>query len=163
MLSEYIGIIGAVAGSVSTLIVVESIRHIGGVKFFLRDIRFKYRLNSSFSNSLYEEVKQPFRLGYDLDIYNCGSIPRLAHDFSLAFYKGGSLVLKANPKCDKNAFNVNPRELVSVSQVFDMDDLDNTLVGITKIVLSYKTSKRRNRKFVLYHGNPLYPDTGKKA
>ncbi|MDD4844814.1 MAG: hypothetical protein PHU31_10895 [Anaerotignum sp.] len=163
MLSEYIGIIGAVAGSVSTLIVVECIRHMGGVKFFLRDIRFKYRLNSSFNNSLYEEVKQPFRLGYDLDIYNCGSIPRLTHDFSLGFYKGSSLVLKASPKCDRNAINVNPRELVSVSQVFDMDDIDNTLVGITKIVLNYKTSKRRIRKFVIYEGQPLYPDATKKA
>lgn len=163
MLSDYIGIIGAVAGSVSTLLVMEAIRHMGGIKFFLRDIRFKYRLNSSFSNSLYEDIKQPFRLGYDLDIYNCGNIPKLAHDFTLAFYKGSSMVLQANPKSDKSAFNVNPREIISVSQVFDMDDIENTLVGITKIVLKYKTTKRRTHKFVLYQGQPLYPDTGKKG
>lgn len=120
-------------------------------------------MNSNFKNSLYEEVKQPFRLGYDLDIYNSGNIPNILHDFTLAFYKGSTLVLEDHPKSDGNVFNVNPRQIISISQIFDMDDMDNALVGITKIVLKYKTSKRRARKFVLYEGQPLYPDTGKKV
>lgn len=163
MFNEYIGIIGAVAGSISTLLVMEGIHRIGGIKVFPREVRIKYHMNSNFKNSLYEEVKQPFRLGYDLDIYNSGNIPNILHDFSLLFYKGSTLVLEDRPKSDGSVLNVNPRQIISVTQVFDMDDFNNALVGITKIVLKYKTSKRRTRKFVLYEGQPLYPDTGKKV
>lgn len=163
MFSDYIGIIGAVAGSVSTLLVVEGIHRIGRIRIFLNEIRIKYYMNSNFKNSLYEDVKQPFRLGYDLDIYNSGNMPNILHNFSLAFYKGNTLVLEDRPKCDGTVLNINPRQVISVSQIFDTDDIDNSLVGTTKIVLKYKTSKRRLRKFVLYEGQPLYPDTGKKS
>lgn len=162
MLNDYIGIIGAVAGSVSTLLAMEGIHRLGGVKVYPREVRIKYHMNSSFKNSMYEEVKQPFRLGYDLDIFNSANIPNVLHGFSLAFYKGNTLVLEDGPKCDGSVLNVNPRQIVPVTQVFDMDDLDDVLVGITKIVLKYRTSKRGTRKFVLYDGQPLYPDTGKK-
>ncbi|WMI82187.1 hypothetical protein [Anaerotignum sp. MB30-C6] len=161
MLSDYIGIIGAVAGSVSTFLVMEGVHRLGGIRIFLREVRIKYHMNSSFKNSMYEEVKQPFRLGYDLEVYNSGNIPNILHDFSLVFYKGNSVVLEDRPKCDRNVFNVNPRQIIDISQVFDMDDLDDTLVGTTKIVLKYRTLKRRYRKFVLYEGQPIFPDTGK--
>ncbi len=123
MLSEYIGIIGAVAGSVSTLFVAECIRHIGSVKVFPTDVRIKYHLNSNFNNLVYED----------------------------------------RPKCDRHILSIPPKGIHSITQVYDMDDIDNVLVGVTKIVLKYKTLKMRYRKFVLYEGPALYPDTGKKA
>ncbi|MDD3394193.1 MAG: hypothetical protein EOM28_04845 [Clostridia bacterium] len=163
MLSEYIGIIGAVAGSVSTLLATEGIRHLGSIKVFPSEVRIKYNMNSNFKNSIYEDVKQPFRLGYDLDVYNCCNMPQILHDFTLSFYKGTTLVLEDHPKSDKKLYSVNSKGIISITQVYDMDDFDNLLVGTTKIVLKYKTSKRRSRKFVLYEGQPLYPDTGKKV
>lgn len=163
MLSEYIGIIGAVAGSVSTLFVAECIRHIGSVKVFPTDVRIKYHLNSNFNNSIYEEVKQPFRLGYDLEIYNSSNVPQIVHEFKLAFYKGNNLVYEDRPKCDRHILSIPPKGIHSITQVYDMDDIDNVLVGVSKIILKYRTLKMRYRKFVLYEGPSLYPDTGKKA
>ena len=162
MLNAYIGIIGAVAGSVSTLIVTECIRHIGSVKVYPSDIRIKYHMNSNFNNSIYEEVKQPFRLGYDLEIYNSSSVPQMLHDFKLAFYKNGSFIYEDHPKSDGRMLSVGPKGILSLTQVYDVDDINNALVGITKIILKYKTSGSRTRKFVLYEGQPLYPDTNKK-
>ncbi len=162
MLSEYIGIIGAVAGSVSTLVVTECIRHFGSVKIFPSDIRIKYHMNSNFNNSIYEEVKQPFRLGYDLEIYNSSSVPQILHEFKLVFYKGSTHVHEDRPKSDGHILSIGPKGILSLTQVYDIDDANNILVGITKIILKYKTSGLRSRKFVLYDGRPLYPDTGKK-
>ncbi|MFV0314761.1 MAG: hypothetical protein ACK5I7_06610 [Anaerotignum sp.] len=161
MLDDFIGIFGAIAGSISTFLIVEGVHRLGGLQFFSHEVRIKYHLNSSFNNSLYEEVKQPFRLAYDLEVYNSGNIPNILHDFSLVFYKGNSISLEDRPKSDKKIYNIHPREIISINQIFEMDDLENDLVGITKIVLKYKTSKRKYQKYVIYEGQPILPDPGK--
>lgn len=163
MLNEYIGIIGAVAGavagSVSTLLASEGIRRIGRLKFYLKNIRIRYILNQNFENKLYETERQPFRLGYDLEIYNSGNIPRIVHDFRLVFYKRGAIVFENPPKCDTPALSIHPREIISISQMFDLDDRDDLLVGVNKIILKYRTGKNRYKKYVIYEGQPIMPET----
>ncbi|MPN01297.1 hypothetical protein SDC9_148506 [bioreactor metagenome] len=98
-----------------------------------------------------------------MEIYNSSNVPQIVHEFKLAFYKGNNLVYEDRPKCDRHILSIPSKGIHSITQVYDMDDIDNVLVGVTKIVLKYKTLKMRYRKFVLYEGPALYPDTGKKA
>lgn len=169
--NQYVGIIGTVIGSVSTLITSEIIKHFGRTKIFLRKLLIKTDTYGNVGCMCGDKTADDlYGLGLkcDLEFYNGSNIPKMFHNFYINFYINNRLVKKVAPNDEDTrvsnshgsridgikAFSIKAKEVYVLR--LSMYLLDNEgiqeLDNVDKIVLEYNNSSNRKKTFTIYRG-----------
>lgn len=165
LLKEYEGIIGAVFGSVTTLITTDFLRKKGKCKIYLVFFEGKYKTYNDVG--CYKENDSDF-YSYEIhckyQVYNGSDIPKIMRDFKVSFIKDTQEVYSVIPKDKTTArisnkaynieemeiFNISPKEIRVIEQSVYVSEKDLDLIeATTKIELSYYDEKETKRKFNL--------------
>lgn len=168
-INEFEGIIGAVLGSVSTLIVTDFIKRRGKLNIFVFNREYSFDTYGSVrcsqqgkeDNDLYG-----FSLKYKLHIYNSSDIPRIMRDFQIIIYLDNRIIHRLIPKDETTRVykthyftvdeagivNINSREAIELEQSIYIHEEDMQTTQFNKIDLCYINDKNNMITVNLYNG-----------
>lgn len=167
LLLEFEGIVGAVLGSVATLIATELLKSRGKVKLYLKEFQGIYQTYGDVGAGQRGKTDNDFygyNLKYTFQIYNGTDLPRIMRDFKVDFYKGDKIVYSDVPKNEETRrysqhfsnvdemeiSNIYPREIqiLKHSIYISSENLDK-IEGATKIEMIFYNEKDKKRSLLL--------------
>lgn len=170
IVKEFEGIIGAVLGSVATLIATDYLSKKGKLKIYLmkyEGIYETYKDVGCYSGEEKELQLYHFRLNYKLQVYNKSDTPKIMRDFKILFIRDKKVLYYLVPDDEATrrfsahtymvdemeVSNVMPREIQVLEQSGYISEEElGKIEGATKIELVYFDEKDRKRRVVLYKG-----------
>ena len=98
LIIELQGIVGALLGVISTLVVTEIVKNKGKIKFYLQKSDFKMYMTDSYGGqtetNLYDDVESS-TIAIEMDIFNSSYTPRPLREIRVKFYDSeGKLLLE---------------------------------------------------------------------
>lgn len=166
---EFEGIIGAILGSVVTLIITDILQNQGKIKQYLMSYEAKV--------DTYEDVGCSQRgkegddiygygIKYEFQIYNGYKFPKIMRKFNIEFYKDKKLVMSIIPKDESNRrfscgtsrvedveiANIQSYEITSYihsAYIVNWEENFKKLNGVNRIALVYYDEKEKKHTIVL--------------
>lgn len=172
ILLEFEGIIGAVLGSVATLIVTHLLAHSGNLKSYVVDKKLDFITFFEQNNRMPKDSRDTLErvsLHYRLQIYNKSDVYKIMRDFKVDFYKNKEAVFSIVPKDESTrkrsqyttwvdemeVANIPANEIVIFKHSLDIWEgkKEFTLLdGVTEIKLSFFDEKDKRRHILLHAG-----------
>ena len=170
LVKDFEGVIGAILGSVSTLIVTDFLRKKGILKIYQMKYEGKYETYKDvgcFSGAENDLNFYHFRFNYKLQIYNKSDTPKIMRDFKVVFIKDKKIVYSFVPNdettrsYDSHTYRVDEMEVSNIIpreiQVLDQsgyvsEEYIDLIEGSTKIELLYFDEKDKKRRVLLHKG-----------
>lgn len=124
VIKDFEGIIGAVLGFVSTLIVTDILRKKGILKIYLMEYEGIYYTNDKGEIRPMEDEKDIimfFSLKYKIQVYNRSDTPKIMRNFKVTFVKDKKMVYSLVPK------NETTRVYTSYSSKVDEMEVSNII------------------------------------
>lgn len=171
ILSEYDGIIGAVLGTVATLITTDWLQNKGKLNIFVLNWTAKYETyydagcsaSGKKDNDLYDYLNK-----FELEIYNSSSLPKIMRSVKIEYYNNNKIKYVSNidnedtrrliANCilhtdELEVINFMPKEVIKLKLSADIGEnkLDE-IEGCNKVLFSYIDEKNKKRSIVLYKG-----------
>jgi hypothetical protein len=167
ILNSFQGIIGAILGSVTTLVVTDILKKKGHLKSYLISYDDNFQSFQDVCCSLdgkKEEDIYAYHAGYTIQIYNKSDTPKIMRDFKLIFKENKKERHSLIPHDEETrsysrpfsypekmeVVNIAPKEIQVLKQsicvIYDMLD---RIEGANKVELQYKDEKDRKRKIAL--------------
>ena len=170
IIKEFEGIVGAILGSITTLIVSDMLKRKGKLKTYLVEWKGKYETFGDVGCSLKGKESSDFydyNFSYTLQLYNKSDTPKIMRNFKIKFYKGKDEVFSYVPDnedtrrysshaywIDKmEVLNVNPKEIEVLKQSghINYEELDS-IEESSKVELTYYDERDKRRTVILYKG-----------
>nr|WP_308545312.1 hypothetical protein [uncultured Lachnoclostridium sp.] len=170
IMKDFEGIIGAILGSVSTLIVTDFLRKKGILKTYLMKYVGIYYTNAMGEIRPIEDEKDKIMylsLKYKIQVYNRSDTTKIMRNFKVVFIKDKKIVYSFVPNNEATRVfstysykieemevsNVIPREIQVLDQSgYVSDEYIDLVEGSNKIELHYYDEKDRKRRVLLYKG-----------
>ncbi|MBR0599023.1 hypothetical protein [Sinanaerobacter chloroacetimidivorans] len=167
-IQEFEGIIGAVLGSVSTLIVTDFLRHRGKLNVYIVNKEYNfdtYKSVGCYSNGSEDNDLYGFRLKYTLQVYNSFDVPQIMRNFQIRFYTNDKLIVQEIPRDETTkvyaahsihvnevgVVNINSREAVQLEQSIYLNVEEFQTDHFNKIDLCYLNDKNKLMTIRLYN------------
>jgi len=162
------GILGAVLGSSTTLIVSDILKRKGELKLYLIKWEGCYKTYGDIGCSLLGKEDSDFyfySFSYTLQVYNKSDVPKIMKDFKIKFYKEKEEVYSFIPNNDyterygagstmvdkMEVANIKPKEIQVLKQSGYVNENDLDIIeGTSKIKLTYYDEKDKERTILLY-------------
>ncbi len=177
IIKEFEGIIGALLGTISTLIVTEIIRKVGKFKHYLLEYNSKidtYGDVGCYFSGKDKDNYYGYSIKYKFQVYNGYEEPQIMRDFKLKFFKNKKEIFFLVPRDettkhlsdagyridDVDIFNLKPKEIHSFHQsvyILESKEEINMLDGVTKVELSYLDNRDRIHKLLLSQEKIVIP------
>lgn len=172
VLKDYSGIIGAVLGSTSTLVITNIFKKIGKLKLYLMNFEGKYvYFDKSFGGATFEKTENSeidfYDLKFSIDIYNSSEAPKIMRDINLCIFEKKKMLYKESIKDEDtrrfsqigsfakniNICNIQGNESISLNLGIHIPkqiaiNLKNELV----FKFSYRDEKNKINFFKLFNG-----------
>ncbi|EMG25907.1 hypothetical protein K7G42_06055 [Streptococcus parauberis] len=167
LLIEFEGIIGAILGSVATLITTELLKSRGKIRLYLRDfigVYQTYRDVGAGRSGKTDDDFYGYKMKYSFEVYNGTDLSRIMRGFRVVFYNGDKAVFSEIPKNEETRrysqhfssidemeiLNIYPREIqvLKHSLYISEEDLDK-IEDSTKIVMTYYNEKDKQKSLIL--------------
>ncbi len=103
VLKDYSGIIGAVLGSTSTLVITNIFKKCGKLKLYLMNFEGEYvYYDKTFGGTTYQKTDKSkidlYNLKFSIDIYNSSEEPKIMRDIKLCIFQKKKLLYKESIK-----------------------------------------------------------------
>ena len=175
ILKDFEGIIGAVLGSVATLVTTYFLQHRGKLKNYSIEYNAKFQtfkdVGCGMKGKMDEDI-YGYSIRYRFKIYNGYDYPRVARKFLLNFYRNNKLVFSKVPKDestrvyshhisraeDSELSNIPSHEIMGFDQSVYMlysDECFTKLDGITRVELSYLDENDKKRT-IIFSKDPIF-------
>jgi hypothetical protein len=170
IIKDFEGVIGAVLGSVSTLIVNDILKKKGILKIYLMKFEGIYytidkgvirQAKGEEDNILY------YSFNYKIQVYNRSETPKIMRDFKVIFIKDKKIVYSVVPADestrrvtetryhadDMDVYNIMPKtiQVLEQSGLVNEEEFDK-VEGLTKIELNYYDEMDKKRRVLLHKG-----------
>ena len=167
VLNEFQGIIGAILGSVITMIVTDVLKKRGRLKIYLISYEDKFQTFKDVGCSTGNKRDEDFygySIKYTIQVYNKSDTPKIMRDFKLVFIKKTKEIYTIVPSDEETRrysshstqidtmeiSNIAPKEIQSLNQsTYIMNDMLDRLENTDKVELHYRDEKSKKRKIIL--------------
>lgn len=167
LMLEFEGIIGAILGSVTTLIATELLKSRGKLKLYLKDFVGVFQTYGDVGCGKLDKTDDDFygfKLKYSFQVYNGTGLPRIMKDFKIVFYKGNKIVYSEVPDNEQTrenkqyystidemeVFNIYPREIQVLKHSMYIHENDLIKIeGATKVEMIYFDEKGKKKSLLL--------------
>ncbi|WP_252216107.1 hypothetical protein [Clostridium sp. VAP41] len=160
-ISKFEGIIGAILGTVATLITTQLLKGLGKIKFYFYDFDIEYYgENEHGITAIIEDISKAEECNYKfrLQLYNSSEIIKVLKDFQIEFIlENKSIFNKPNNEneiikheiyCkykDFNAINIQPKQLIEINMSGGIKH--ENMIEFSKVKKVYFIAKNhKNRK-----------------
>lgn len=151
---ELEGVIGAVLGTVSTLIVTELLKNKGKLNCYINDWEAKFDTYGDVGCSMMGKTDDDlygYGFSFELQIYNSCDVKRILRNITITFHKNGKEKLSIIPydestrrrtqissKADKiKIVNIIPKEIIEIKlsgwiieeDLYKLDNIDSIYIG----------------------------------
>lgn len=172
-IKEFEGIIGAILGSVATLIVTDILKRKGKLKIYLINSNGDYHyyenvLRGSTTKKTKNSVIDYFKYDFTIDIYNSSELPKIMREIKVNVYKNKELLKEIEVKDEStrrltsarcvtvdnlNLYNISAKESVSFDLSVDLpSDIAEKLKDGLILKMCYKDEKNKSKYFELFNG-----------
>lgn len=182
ILKDFEGIIGAVLGSVATLVTTYCLQHRGKLKNYSIEYIARFQTFKDVGCGMKGKEDKDiygYSIRYRFEIYNGYDYPRVVRKFLLDFYRNKKLVFSEVPKDELTRIynhhishaenselaNIPSHEIMAFDQsVYLMysDESFNKLDGITRVELSYLDENDKKRTIIISEDPIIIPKVKKK-
>lgn len=173
IIKEFEGIIGAILGSVATLIATDFLKQKGKLKIYLMDFKGQYWYNSKEKHYGPTTSKKDgttidsFRFEFIIDIYNSSELPKIMRDLKICIFQRKKLIKEIDvndedtrrtvSRCitvDKTTiFNFNGKESYNIKLSAEIpEDVAFMLKNGLIIKLKYKNEKNKDKYVKIFDG-----------
>lgn len=171
LVKDFEGVIGAILGSVSTLIVTDILRRRGKLKSYIMKYEGVFYTNDSAGDIRPIENENDkiinYSFEYKIQVYNRSDTTKIMRDFKVVFIKDKKIVYSFVPRNEATRIyssysykvdemevsNVMPREIQVLDQSgYVSGELIDRIEGSTKVELHYYDEKDKKRRVLLYKG-----------
>ena len=169
MIMEFEGIIGAIIGSVVTLIITDILQNRGKIKHYLMNYEAKadtYEDVGCLQSGKAGKDIYGYSIRYEFQIYNGYNFPKIMRKFSVEFYKDKSLVMSIIPSDESTRRFFSGASRVEIMQIANIQSHEifsykhsvyvgnwegefKKLNGINKIALVYYDEKEKKHTIIL--------------
>ena len=167
VLNEFQGIIGAILGTVATLIVTDILKKKGKLKIYISKYNAKYdsyKNAGCFSDGDEKTRLYSFSMKYTIQVYNQSDSQKIMRDFHLVFKEDRQEIYSIVPKDevtrrysshissidDMEISNISPREIQVLDHSFYFLEKEmHNIEGANLVELQYKDEKNKKRKFAI--------------
>ena len=183
-IKEFEGIIGAVLGTVATLITTNILKGLGKLNVYVMNStgKFNYNVNGFIQKD--RESKEDKLCGYDhklvLNLYNSSDSPKFLRDLKLNVFNEKEFLFAIDMQ-DENTrrfsagiskadnakiYNIEPRIAIELSLSFYLTEKDYRKINNNKkvrFVISYINNKNKIKKFDIFNDYLKEPKIKKKT
>lgn len=159
-ISKFEGMLGAILGSVTTLIVTELIKSLGRIKFYFYDYQIKYygENESGFISTINDANKAQYCIyKIRMQLYNSSEVIKPLKDFQIQFLSDDKIIY-SKPTNDNetikhevyyeykdfNLINVLPKHLIEINLSGKIDEED--MIYFSKVKKIYFVAKDHKNK-----------------
>lgn len=169
IIKEFNGIIGAVVGSVTTLIVTKLLKSTGKIHLYLKDWDVKNTIKNEFRERTYIKTTslevESLYIKFKMDIYNSSEIPKIMRNIKIGFYDNKkelfSVILNDKDNeitreyfsfsQESTIINIEAKKCIVKEFNFNIDD--KTIIDLLKntntIYFMYTNEKNKNKKVLI--------------
>jgi hypothetical protein len=170
IVKDFEGVIGAILGSVSTLIVTDILRKKGKLKIYLMKYEGIYYSNDSGVVRQAKGVEDSilyYSFSHKIQVYNKSEIPKIMRDFKVIFLKDKEIVYSLVPNDEATrrisgpihhvdvmeVSNIMPKtiQVIEHSGIVKKEDFDKVNCS-NRIELLYYDEKDRKKRLLLHKG-----------
>ena len=171
IIKEFDGIIGAILGSVITLIVTDILKSKGKLKIYLMKGQGNFYYNVMGFHQTYRESKEDklsyYKYELELNIYNSSDSFKFIRDIKLIVSNGDKFILEDEIMDEETRvynqhfshidpakiYNIAPKIVMPLKLSFSLSDKEYKSIDTKKKVkfeISYIDDKNKNRKIKIY-------------
>lgn len=167
VLNDFQGIIGAILGSATTLIVTDMLKKRGQLKIYLITYKDKFQTFKDVGCSMGNKEDEDFygySVKYVIQVYNKSDTPKIMRDFKFVFFKNKKEIYALVPDNEDTRryssyttnidemeiSNIAPKEIQVLKQsIYIMYEVLDRIEGYDRIELQYRDEKDKKRKVTL--------------
>ncbi|MCQ4922264.1 hypothetical protein NE686_04150 [Tissierella carlieri] len=167
VLNDFQGIIGAILGSATTLIVTDMLKKRGQLKIYLITYKDKFQTFKDVGCSMGNKEDEDFygySVKYVIQVYNKSDTPKIMRDFKFVFFKNKKEIYSIVPDNEDTRryssyttninemeiSNIAPKEIQVLKQsIYIMYEVLDRIEGSDRIELQYRDEKDKKRKVTL--------------
>lgn len=171
IIKEFEGIIGAILGSVVTLVVTDILKQKGKLNIYLMEFKGKYWYKDKdygdTTTKRKESVIDSYRFNFVIDVYNSNELPKIMRDIKICIYNDNELLNEVfvndeetrRVSChtimvDKTTvFNIGGKESYNLKMSAEIPTKEAGMLKNGLILkLKYNDEKNKTKYFEIFNG-----------
>ena len=172
IIKEFEGIIGAILGSIGTLIATDILKRKGKLNIYLMDFKGKYWYREKDHYDLTttktkDNVLNSYKFEFIIDVYNSNELPKIMRDIKICIYKNKTLLNEVDVNDEETrrischcvmvdkttVFNINGRQSYNIKLSAELPEEETHKLKDGLILkLKYKNEKGKNKYFEIFNG-----------
>ncbi|MBU3175177.1 hypothetical protein KPL47_02205 [Clostridium estertheticum] len=170
IIKEFEGILGAILGSSTTLIITQLLKRMGKLNLFIKNWDVWTQQNDDFGGTSMIKAtscnEAYYYITFNMEIYNGSDIPKIMRDVNIAFYKDKKELFKIVP-CDidndkiigggfrdsqkVNVLNIEPKKCTTKDFGFSIDDINmlDSLKEVNNIYFIHTNESIKVKKLLI--------------